>query len=86
MAEEAEFMVPVSGGCPVLRCYIAYVGRVGRLSAGGESGGHAPMVSVLGFMTWIPVHPMVGISTKVTSFKFKFQMTSARESELNFQI
>ena len=28
------------------------------------------MVSVLGFMTWNPVHLTVGISTTVTLFKF----------------
>ena len=37
----------------------------------GESGGHARMDgSVLGFVTWIPVHPTVGISTIVTWFNF----------------
>ena len=28
VAEEAEFMVPVSGGCPVLRCYVTYLGML----------------------------------------------------------
>ena len=30
----------------------------------------ARMVSVLGFVTWTPVHPIVGISTTVTWFNF----------------
>ena len=46
VAEEAEFMVPVSGGCPVLRCYVigtipTYVCWslvVGRWSAAGTDG------------------------------------------------
>ena len=30
----------------------------------------ARMVSILGFVTWTPVHPIVGISTTVTWFNF----------------
>ena len=34
------------------------------------------MVSVLGFVTWSPVHLTIGISTTVTLSIFKCQMTS----------
>ena len=57
-------MVPVS---PVLRCWRWRSASRVRWSR---------MVSVLGFVTWSPVHLLVGISTMVTRFNYKFQMMS----------
>ena len=69
MAEEGEFMVTMGADrCRWCQCCVD-VGRCGSELV-AESDAWSRMVSVLGFVTWSPVHMSIGICTTVTLFKF----------------